>query len=71
MKNTKATKYDASHIFAVCHVDPRADFFTLTSSEVLSLLDYAGGYRKPKNANGSRGRCFHAHLIRLMRRDHA
>jgi hypothetical protein len=42
------------------------DFFTLTSAEVCRVLDAANevGYRKPRNANGSRGRYFFALLQR-------
>ncbi len=47
------------------------DFCTLSSSEVQRVLDEAdeAGYRKPKNANGSRGRYFHALLQRRKRRE--
>ena len=46
------------------------DFHRLSSAQVDGLLDVADRfkYRKPKNANGSRGRYFHAHLERLCRR---
>ncbi len=45
----------------------RGDFHALSSTIVDRLLDEAkrAGYRKPKNANGSRGRYFHAYLSRL------
>ena len=37
------------------------DFHTLSSSQVEALLEWADRvrYRKPKNANGSRGRYFY------------
>lgn len=43
------------------------DFHTLRSETVEALLHFADtfGYRKPRNANGSRGRYFHAYLKRL------
>lgn len=43
-----------------------ADFHTLNSSQVEALLVEADRvkYRKPKNANGSRGRYFHDMLQR-------
>jgi hypothetical protein len=42
------------------------DFHTLNSSQVEAILEAAKswGYRKPKNANGSRARCFFAYLAR-------
>jgi hypothetical protein len=42
------------------------DYHALPSSVVCELLEYADEmkYRKPKNANGSRGRYFHAYLVR-------
>ena len=45
---------------------PTKDFFTLSSEEVGRVLAAADsvGYRKPKNANGSRARYFHARLLR-------
>jgi hypothetical protein len=45
------------------------DFFVLPASKVSELLEVADavGYRKPKNANGSRGRYFHAYLERRCR----
>ncbi len=52
---------------------PTGDFYTLRSSEVCRVLEAADfvGYRKPKNANGSRGRYFHARLMRDLRRSKA
>lgn len=46
-----------------------ANFFTLPPSKVVELLEVADavGYRKPKNANGSRGRYFFARLQRQCR----
>lgn len=47
-------------------IDARADFFTLSSDEKERLVHEAdvAGYRKPRNANGSRARYFHAKLVR-------
>ena len=41
-------------------INPHGDFHTLPSSKVEVILDQARlcGYRKPKNANGSKGRYF-------------
>lgn len=43
-----------------------ADFHSLTASQAEAVISAADacGYRKPKNANGSRGRYFHAALRR-------
>ena len=45
-----------------------ANFFTLSSSQVAALVERADmvKYRTPKNANGSRGRCFHEYLQRRI-----
>lgn len=45
------------------------DFHALRSSQVTDLLLAADllKYRKPKNANGSRARYFHAYLQRVCR----
>ena len=42
------------------------DFHSLSSAEVERILTAARywGYRKPRNANGSRARCFYAYLCR-------
>lgn len=46
------------------------DFHALPSAVVGRILDAADacGYRRPKNANGSRARYFHAALQRAKRR---
>lgn len=53
-----------------CGIDPQTDYHALTSTQVDALLIKADAwrYRKPKNANGSRGRYFHAMLIRRLNR---
>lgn len=50
-------------------IDPRSDFHALRSSQVDQLLEEADKqrYRKPRNANGSRARYFHARLCRMAR----
>lgn len=42
------------------------DFHLLYQDEVAALLEEARkhGYRTPRNANGSRARCFHSYLTR-------
>lgn len=61
---------NARKILADCDVPIGADFFTLTPSTVCRLLEWADSchYRKPRNANGSRGRYFHAKLQREAQR---
>ena len=45
------------------------DFHALRSEVVDGLLVCATerGYRKPKNANGSRARCFYEYLVRTAK----
>jgi hypothetical protein len=61
----------AAEILHRCHVPIGADFHTLSSSQVEALLVEADKhkYRKPRNANGSRGRYFHEMLQRRAKRD--
>jgi hypothetical protein len=65
------TKYDAAELLRRAGVTPGADFCTLRSDQVCALLAEADlvKYRKPKNANGSRGRYFHEFLQRVARRE--
>lgn len=51
-------------------IDFKKDFFELYSSEVELILEQADlmGYRKPKNANGSRARYYWNFLQRLQAR---
>lgn len=53
-------------ILAACGIERGADFHTLPASAVDELLEHANRlkYRKPRNANGSRGRYFHDMLQR-------
>jgi hypothetical protein len=61
----------AAEILHRCKVPLGADFHTLSSSQVEALLVEADRlkYRKPKNANGSRGRYFHAALQRRAQKE--
>jgi hypothetical protein len=54
----------ALNILTACN--GHRDFHAMTSDEVARLLSYADKYRyrKPRHANGSRGRAFHAYLTR-------
>jgi hypothetical protein len=62
------TRSEASDILARCHVDRAHDFHRLPSDQVEALLAEADRvkYRRPKNANGSRARYFHARLTRAL-----
>lgn len=62
----RITPARAREILAQCP----GDFHALRSLQVAALLVEAdaAGYRAPRNANGSRGRCFHAYLVRLAAR---
>lgn len=64
------TSYEATTLSHAYHIQLRKDFCTLSSSEVGRVLEAADAwkYRKPKNANGSRGRYFYALLNRAAAR---
>lgn len=53
---------NALALFQIWNISPSQDFHTLSSSQVDSILAEAdrAGYRKPKNANGSRARYFYS-----------
>jgi hypothetical protein len=62
----------AGNILARCRIDRGMDYDTLPAGKVEGLVaeGKAVAYRKPRNASGSYGRCFHAYLMRaLARRD--
>lgn len=62
------TRYNASNLCHKHDIDPCKDFFTLSRCEVERVLNAANewGYRKPKHANGSRGRYFFCLLQRAL-----
>lgn len=64
------TPDDARNTLHRLRLDPKTDFHRLGMYEVDALLTEADRvkYRKPKGANGSRGRYFHAYLCRLASR---
>ena len=64
-------KSTALNILQLAGVPKGEDFHRLSSGQVESLLEFADlhKYRKPKNANGSRGRYFHAYIERAASRD--
>jgi len=55
---------------ATSGIDLSKDYLTLSTAEVQRVIDLANfvKYRKPKQANGSRGRYFFAYLQRLQRK---
>lgn len=65
-KHVAAERLNARETLKACSINPEQDFFTLSSAQVELLLVEADRvkYRKPKGANGSRGRYFHAMLQR-------
>lgn len=65
----RLSRADACEILAALDIPRGEDFHVLRSSKVDELLTVADKvkYRKPRNANGSRGRYFHAYLNRLCR----
>lgn len=64
------TRHEAHAILTVCGIRPDLDFHELSTSAVDALLRQADArkYRKPKNANGSRARYFHARVMRAFRK---
>lgn len=62
---------DARTILAQCEAPLGTDFHALPSDvvEALTAAANAAKYRKPRNANGSRTRYFHARLIRAANKD--
>lgn len=65
----QAERSAALAVFEKWGIDPSEDFFTLTPSQVCMIVEEADRqkYRKPKNANGSRGRYFYARMQRKAR----
>lgn len=63
----RLTRSEAWNILRTSCENPLHCFHALRSEEVEALLAHADrrGYRKPRNANGSRARYFHAYLVRL------
>lgn len=62
--------YEARNIMAAIGCELNADFHTLDSTQVNRVIMEADqyGYRKPKNANGSRARYFFAFVQRTANR---
>lgn len=66
----RMTSADARAIFSRAKINPHVDFHALRSEQVEALLIAADAwkYRKPKDANGSRARSFHAYVSRVLAR---
>ena len=62
--------YEARNILAAVGCEIPADFHTLDSNQVHRVLMEAEqyGYRKPRNANGSKARCFFQFVQRVSTR---
>jgi hypothetical protein len=62
--------YEARNIMAAIGCELNADYHTLNSNQVDRVLAEAKlyGYRKPKNANGSKARYFFAFVQRTAHR---
>lgn len=67
---TRLTRSEARDILARCQIPAGTDFHVLRSETVELLLEEADsrGYRKPRNANGSRGRYFYEYVRRTAER---
>lgn len=65
-RHIEGYRLDARMVLKACHIKVGQDFHTLASWQVDALLEHADRdrYRKPKNANGSRGRYYHDMLQR-------
>lgn len=65
------TRAQAKTMAQVMGIDLEKDFFQLGSFEVGYLVELAKAtkYRRPKNANGSLGRYFYAHLQKRVKTD--
>ena len=64
------TRHDAANLCNRYHIDTSRDFFVLSAFEVGKVCEAADEwkYRKPKCANGSRGRYFYALLQRALQK---
>jgi hypothetical protein len=69
----RITRETAEDILTRCYLIAKPDFFTLSSSDVDSLLREANAvkYRRPKSANGSRARYFYAYVLRAANKEEA
>lgn len=68
-RHVEGARQNARATFRQWGIDPSQDFFTLSSEQVCHILESAdrAKYRKPRNANGSRGRYFYQLMQRRAR----
>lgn len=68
-RHIEAERQNARAVLKAANIAIGQDFYTLSAWQVGMLLDEADRvkYFKPRNANGSRGRYFHALLQRRAR----
>jgi hypothetical protein len=68
-RHVAAEQLNVRELLRALKIDPTQNFYTLSASQVDGLLVEADRvrYRKPRNANGSRGRYFYARLQRTLR----
>lgn len=68
---TQLTRNEARALAAKWDFRWNANFHALPSDEVDNIIAAADsrGYRKPRNANGSRARYFHAYVRRCAERE--
>jgi len=66
---TDEARDHAREVLRACGIERGADFHALPAATVEALIAYADRdkYRKPRDANGSRGRYYHARIQRLAR----
>jgi len=69
MGKKKISKHEAYKMAKKVGVDFNKDFHAQSYGAELAALAKLAGYRKPKNANGSTGRYFFAHLDRLSEKN--
>ena len=67
----KVGSTEAAKILSACKINVFEDFHALPSSKVECLVEHANKvkYKKPKNANGSLARYFHAYLLKSLKKD--
>lgn len=65
-RHVAGARLDAVLTLSLCNIHRSQDFHSLSSTQVKCLLKSAdeNHYQKPKSANGSRARYFHALLVR-------
>ena len=67
---SRLTYWEARSLARAFGFDPLEDFHAMSTASKEAVIRAADsrGYRKPKNANGSRGRCFADYVRRVVER---